>query len=97
MTDHDIGLDTTPLIIPIREFHRENYRTLSNLPQQPMLRSAPKRRLVLSWWERELSIWRILPSRSDDQESDLEEEKPTGRRLMAKIALQVSSLYDASS
>ncbi|KAI9706717.1 MAG: U3 small nucleolar RNA-associated protein 4 [Candelina mexicana] len=53
------GLDTTPIIIPLREFGNEEHRTLSSLPQNPVLQSSPSQRLILSWWNRELNIWRL--------------------------------------
>lgn len=87
------GLDTTPIIVPIREFGREHHRTLSSLPQQPPLRSAPKKRLLMSWWDREVSIWRIQASK-ETQAADFVLEglpRPPEKQLVAKVLLQVSN------
>ena len=90
--DHVTGLDTTPIIVPIQEFGRENHRTLPNLPQEPNVRSASRKRLMVTWWDREVRIWTI-PKRSKkqmDEDSSPELHGPQGRRFIAKIALQVS-------
>ncbi|KAL6716679.1 U3 small nucleolar RNA-associated protein [Lecanora helva] len=84
------GPDTAPLIVPIQEFGRENHRTLSTLPQTPILKSSVQTRLIVSWWDREIRIWRI--SRSQENNSELDDRNisagPKGRKLAAKIALQ---------
>lgn len=84
------GLDTTPIIIPIREFGRENHRTLATLPQEPNIRSANSKRLLVTWWDREVRIWTIHKclKRQMDEDSSSEVDGPHGRRLIAKIALQ---------
>ncbi|CAD6580785.1 MAG: U3 small nucleolar RNA-associated protein [Alectoria sarmentosa] len=41
------GLDTTPIIVPIQDFGREHHRALANLPQEPNVRSATNKRLLL--------------------------------------------------
>jgi len=77
--------------MPIQEFGREEHRTLSSLPQQPILRSSSRKRLLVSWWDREISVWRIARPRSKDTDgehaSNIDETK--GRKFVAKIALQV--------
>lgn len=81
-----------PIIVPIQEFGREHHRTLASLPQEPNVRSASKKRLLVSWWDREVKIWRI-PKRSNkqiDEDTSPEVDGPQGRRLVAKIVLQVS-------
>lgn len=91
-SNHVTGLDTTPIIIPIREFGRENHRTLATLPQEPNIRSANSKRLLVTWWDREVRIWTIHKclKRQMDEDSSSEVDGPHGRRLIAKIALQVS-------
>ncbi|KAI9888044.1 MAG: U3 small nucleolar RNA-associated protein [Watsoniomyces obsoletus] len=57
------GLDTNLIVMPLREFGRENHRTITSLPQLPPLQSAPDQRLLASWWEREVRLWKFpLPS-----------------------------------
>ena len=79
------GPDATPVVLPLREFAKEHHRKLSSLPQIPQLASAPSSRLVMSFWDREISIWRVPhgpPSIS---------ENPDGRRhrLVGKVMIQV--------
>ncbi|KAL9638493.1 MAG: hypothetical protein Q9164_001525 [Protoblastenia rupestris] len=84
------GLDTNPIVTPVQEFGKEHHRTLSSLPQQPALSSASETRLVLGWWDRELSIWSI--SEPDDRLQKRERSRLSvgtdGRKLVAKVALQ---------
>ncbi|KAJ9661112.1 U3 small nucleolar RNA-associated protein [Coniosporium apollinis] len=72
------GLDTNPIIIPLREHGNEHFRTLSGLPQNPPVASAPGQRLLVSWWEREVSIWRIQPKGRQGK----------SRKLVARMALK---------
>lgn len=87
------GLDTMPIIVPIREFGKEHHRTLSSLPQQPPVRSAPKKRLLLSWWDREISIWRVSNSREAQDDTGVLKglPQPPAKKLVAKVLLQVSN------
>ena len=92
MSHFNTGLDTTPIVVPIQEFGREHHRTLASLPQVPNVRSASQNRFLVSWWDREVSIW-IVSKRLKklvDDDSSPEIDGPQGRRLAAKIALQVS-------
>ena len=85
-----LGLDATPFIIPLREFGRENVRSLPMFPHIPPLQSAPRKRLILSWWDREINIWRV--ERSIRHTGDVEDgtDRPQPRKLVAKIVLKVS-------
>ena len=86
------GLDTTPIIVPIQEFGRQYHRTLAGLPQEPNVRSAPGKRLLISWWDREVKIWIIQrqSKRQMDKDASPDADRPQGRRLVSKIALQVN-------
>ncbi|KAJ5130354.1 uncharacterized protein N7515_006393 [Penicillium bovifimosum] len=53
------GPDATPVVLPLREFGKEHHRKLSSLPQIPQLTSSPASRLVMSFWDREVSLWRV--------------------------------------
>ena len=83
------GLDTTPIVIPFREWQNEYHRSLSNLPQRSQICSSQKARLMLTWWDRELSIWHISkPQHSNDTpEGSINEGQNHG--LAAKILLSV--------
>lgn len=93
------GLDTTPIIVPIREFGREHHRTLSSLPQQPPVRSVPKKGLLISWWDREVNIWRISTSAEAKRAAGVLEglPRPPAKKLVAKVLLQVSKSMRKSS
>ncbi|KAL8726795.1 MAG: hypothetical protein Q9166_006477 [cf. Caloplaca sp. 2 TL-2023] len=84
------GLDTAPIIIPIRKYGKEHHRTLSSLPQQPPVRSAPKRRLLITWWDREVSVWRISKSRKSAAANDELEDlaQYPAKKLVAKVLIQ---------
>ena len=76
------GADIAPVVSPLREYGRENQRSLPSLPQDPPITSAPRARLLVSWWETDIYIWRI--SRQQDIDT-----KP--RKLVARISLKKKS------
>ncbi|PVH92927.1 WD40 repeat-like protein [Periconia macrospinosa] len=72
------GIDTRPIVLPIRSFGKELSRGLPSLPHSPPLVSAPEARLVVSWWNSEIRIWRV-------KNQDDGTEKP---KVAARLALQ---------
>lgn len=72
------GLDTHPVLVPIREFNTEHSRRLPALPQSPPVASAPRARLLVSWWDREVRVWRV-------KKRDTSGELP---KLVARLALK---------
>ena len=79
------GPDATPVVLPLREFGKEHHRKLSSLPQIPQLASSPASRLVMSFWDREVSIYRV--SRGPLSVHDnLEGQR---HKLVAKVMIQV--------
>lgn len=81
------GLDTHPIIVPIREFDTEHSRTLPALPQSPPVTSAPRARLLVSWWDREVRIWRV-------KKRDASSETP---KLVARLALKGEENINSAS
>lgn len=77
------GNDITPMVTPLREYGKEHLRGLPSLPSQPPVTSAPKARLLVSWWDQEIYIWRI--ARQNTLEALPEQQRP--RKLVAKIGL----------
>jgi U3 small nucleolar RNA-associated protein 4 len=77
------GNDITPMVTPLREYGKENVRGLPSLPSQSPVTSAPKARLLVSWWDQEIHIWRI--ARQYTLEALPEQQRP--RKLVAKITL----------
>jgi hypothetical protein len=89
------GLDTTPIITPVREFGRENHLSLSNLPQLPPVGGAPTERLMMSWWGSEIRIWRFARHRPDidamGERDQVDVIHP--KTLVARILVQVSPIH----
>ena len=87
------GLDTSLVVTPLRNFGKENHRTLSHLPQKPPICSAPSRSLLIAWWERSIYIWRLVNARnmsSKHYEKRETFEDTSPRNLVAKIKLKGS-------
>ncbi|KAJ9301862.1 hypothetical protein DTO271G3_728 [Paecilomyces variotii] len=78
------GPDASPVVLPMREFGKEHHRKLSALPQIPQITSAPSSRLIMSFWDREVSIWRM----SRGLESLAEGIDAPKHRLVAKVLVQ---------
>ncbi|KAI0853478.1 WD40 repeat-like protein [Daldinia vernicosa] len=83
------GPDASPIVLPLREAGMENHRTLSHLPQSPPLQSAPKSRLIISWWEREVHVWRLRrPLRDLVDAPEGESAVDKNRKLLARILVK---------
>lgn len=78
------GSDVTPVVTPLREYGRENIRFLPALPQEPLVASAPKARLLVSWWDKNISIWRIA------RQSSMAPEPQQPRKLVANLSLNTN-------
>ncbi|KAF7594797.1 U3 small nucleolar RNA-associated protein [Aspergillus hancockii] len=78
------GPDATPIVLPLREFGKEHHRKLSSLPQIPQLASSPSSRLVMSFWDREISIWRLFRAPASAQEN-IDGQR---HRLVGKVLIQ---------
>ena len=83
------GPDGSPTVIPLGQFGFENQRALPFLSHDPMIRTAPKERLMMSWWERQVHIWRVSKTTKVTSKKDSEDEPPNqGRKLVAKIFIK---------
>ncbi|KAL5341238.1 WD40-repeat-containing domain protein [Aspergillus crustosus] len=78
------GPDASPVVLPLREFGKEHHRNLPSLPQIPPVVSSPSSRLVMSFWDREVNIWRV--SRGPTSEQDIPEGQR--HRLVGKVLIQ---------
>ena len=79
------GLDTNPIITPLREFGKEYHRKLSYTPQVPPIASAG--RLLVSWWNNEILIWRV--NRPSQQASELSfPEAETSYKTLARLTVK---------
>jgi len=79
------GLDTNPVIVPLREFGKEYHRALSYLPQVPQVASA--QRLVVSWWQNEVTVWRLNRRKAPEADFVYPEEE-ANYNTMARLALK---------
>ncbi|TQS38252.1 hypothetical protein Golomagni_01248 [Golovinomyces magnicellulatus] len=81
------GHDASPTVVPIGKYGFENQRALPFLSQDPAIRSAPKTRLLVSWWDREVWIWKIEQDvlSTDEDSGDISSR---GRKLVAKIYIK---------
>jgi len=79
----------------------EYQRMLPCLPQEPALQSATKKRLLMSWWDREICIWRINKTSKSEHESsgsDSETEKHRhSRKLVAKVIVKGEANISSAS
>ncbi|KAI9891754.1 MAG: U3 small nucleolar RNA-associated protein [Vezdaea aestivalis] len=74
------GVDATPIVVPIRQLGTHLHRNLPALPQQSPTCSCPAQRLLVSWWDQEIRLWRILSSDGDPREN---------QRMVARIGIKV--------
>lgn len=81
------GPDLVPVLTPLREYGKEKNRKLPDLPQQPPLTSARHARLLVSWYEETISIWRIARRPAVEPANEL----VPPRKLVAKIVLSTQS------
>ncbi|KAM3085334.1 U3 small nucleolar RNA-associated protein [Clarireedia jacksonii] len=80
------GPDASPTILPLLQFGQENQRALPFLPQSNVVHSSPRKRLMMTWWDREVHIWRL--NRMMDAANNDEEIAPANRKLVAKILIK---------
>ncbi|KAL4998831.1 quinon protein alcohol dehydrogenase-like superfamily [Aspergillus recurvatus] len=78
------GPDAHPVVLPLREFGKEHHRNLPSLPQVPPVVSAPSSRLVMSFWDREVNIWRV--SRGPTSVHEVSDGQR--HRLVGKVLIQ---------
>ncbi|KAL4912786.1 WD40-repeat-containing domain protein [Aspergillus aurantiobrunneus] len=78
------GPDASPVVLPLREFGKEHHRNLPSLPQVPPVVSSPSSRLITSFWDREVNIWRVSRGPTSVH------EVPDGQkhRLVGKVLIQ---------
>jgi U3 small nucleolar RNA-associated protein 4 len=71
------------------------------LPQEPAVQSAVKKRLLISWWDREIYVWRINEtSRSQREASDSDseaEQHKQYRKLVTKVIVKGEANISSAS
>ena len=83
------GVDMTPIIIPFRGFTTENHRTLPLVPQSPIVTTIPGSRILMSYWENEVKIWKIEELREIVPTNLNIGEEDQGRKILCRIILGV--------
>jgi U3 small nucleolar RNA-associated protein 4 len=89
------GPDASPTILPLAQFGQENQRALPFLPQSNVVHSSPRKRLMMTWWDREIHIWRL--NKMMDVANNDEEITPASRKLVAKILIKGEANITAAS
>ncbi|QSZ36439.1 hypothetical protein DSL72_006318 [Monilinia vaccinii-corymbosi] len=84
------GPDAAPILLPLAQFGQENQRALPFLPQPSIIQSSTRKRLMMSWWDREIHIWYINKF-SDSTNGDDPEAAAVNRKLVAKILVKGES------
>lgn len=75
----------TPIITPLRGFTTENHRVLPLVPQTPIIATVPEHRILMSFWEREVKIWRI-EELQEVMPADLNlDDETQGRKLLSRM------------
>lgn len=77
------GPDASLVVLPLRESGKEHHRTLSSLPQICQLASGSLSRFMMSFWEREVRIYKIAPESGADAESQR-------NQLVGRVLIPVS-------
>lgn len=81
------GVDTVPVVLPLKNWDEEYHRSLPYLPQRPQMSVSASTRLMLTWWARDLLIW-LLPHRyQEPADTDSIPDDQTNHKLLAQIQL----------
>lgn len=81
------GVDTVPVVLPLKNWDEEYHRSLSYLPQRPQMSVSASTRLMLTWWARDLLVW-LLPHRyQEPADTDSIPDDQTNHKLLAQIQL----------
>ncbi|CAL3970064.1 unnamed protein product [Diplocarpon coronariae] len=82
------GPDASPIVTPLGQFGYENQRSLPFLPQELTIGSSPTRRLISSWWDREVHIWRVNKPALPANDEDEDKAAAAGCKLVVKILIK---------
>jgi U3 small nucleolar RNA-associated protein 4 len=79
------GSDMKAIVTPLRDYGRASSHALPHLPQRPSVTSARHARLLVSWWDKTVSIWRM------SRKPGLELDPQPPRKLVAKLTLDTKA------
>lgn len=82
------GIDTVPVVLPLKNWNEEYHRSLPHLPQRSQMSVSASARLMLTWWARDLLIW-LLPHRyRETEDTDSIQDDQMNHRLLGQIQLK---------
>jgi len=81
------GMDTVPVVLPLKNWNEEYHRSLSHLPQKPQMSVSSKARLMLTWWGRDLFVWHLPPRYREPTDQDSISDEQPNQKLLGQIQL----------
>lgn len=82
------GMDTVPIVLPLKNWNEEYHRSLSHLPQKPQMSVSAKARIMLTWCGRDLFVWHLPPRyREPTDQGSISDEQPN-QKLLGQIQLK---------
>jgi U3 small nucleolar RNA-associated protein 4 len=82
------GMDTRPVVVPIRHLQTEYHRALPHLPQRPQVSASRASRLFISWWDREIMIYHVPKYQHSPGDDSPEEVAGPHYEAVARLTLQ---------
>lgn len=82
------GLDTHPILIPLREYGNEFHHTLPYVPQTPPVTGGGGR-CIVGWWNNQITIWRVARRKQHEAEKGgfMDTTSTPNHRIVAQLAL----------
>ena len=84
-----------PTLTPLRGFGVENHRSLPSFPNVPPVVSAGKERILVSWWDGEVSVCRVTLQLLEYASSERDRDD-FQQSVLDKIIVQVSRQMTAN-
>ncbi|EXJ65076.1 hypothetical protein A1O7_01416 [Cladophialophora yegresii CBS 114405] len=82
------GMDTRPVVVPIRRSQTEYHRTLPHLPQRSQVSASAASRLCISWWDREIVVYYVAKYRGLPPDDRSEGAAGPHYQNLARLSLQ---------
>jgi len=82
------GMDTVPIVLPLKNWNEEYHRSLSHLPQKPQMSVSAKARIMLTWWARDLFVWHLPPRYREPTDQDSISDEQPNQKLLGQIQLK---------
>lgn len=82
------GIDTVPVVLPLKNWNEEYHRSLPHLPQRQQMSISASARLMLTWWARDLLIWLLPHKYQESTDTDSIPDDHMSHKLLAQIQLK---------